>query len=458
MNPQDYQNQLFMNRAIVDGMRAEAAQNPINTAVNNIVPNFTPADMVKLLQGYKAQQDLYEQKKAYEAAAQGDAGNAQRVASAAAGQSIRNQLNKLGVDTSNADKLNAAGYAPIVEGAKRDLLSQIYSMPSSDEVYSSLYESKLRQGMGKRKAMEQAVAETEPYAAKLDRMTKIAMGQLGTENGVVNNNGFTSALLSANPNEALLRYASFYATPKDQWQVDQKIRQLRTAGDIASNQSTQNYAQQLGLIDKRGQWGQSNMRLESDLGAEQDARRFAYSQQAADNELARTIKGREAEFITTYNSLKGLFGEDMAKELALASIMNTGKGDNNKAGKPLTASEEKLVGELQLNSKKLLQGDIDIREFEDFVDKNSVKLSKDQNIMQEIYNLKTLNEWWQNYNYGGKHGAGKTFENTIKQAKVILEDRNKDIQELAKKYGLWDYLKQYEKKDVNAPQNARLEK
>ena len=376
----------------------------------------------------------------------------------------RDYARKNNVDISALDNMNANQADAYYKTLQADARQKFLYRDTPQQFEARAKDKYLRQGMSEKDAIKAAHYDTVPYRADYMAEARHYLGDKGITNNAINTDvgmQLLNLMYGVDPQSVTLPTA-LLGHPADNLKFDQQLQKMRTVGDIQSGQSAQNYNQNKDLLNTRGEWQRVFNNDNHNYRMEEATHGANLDMQTMREKIASMSEAQRQEWAYLDNILEERYGISNPQDrLALLFQVKFGGGQNGKKQtqeKPLTESQKNLLGELQLNSKKLLQRDIDIREFEDFVAKNSGKLNDDEDIMQEIYNLKTLNEWWQNYNYGGKPGAGKTFENTIKQAKVILEDRNKDIQELAKKYGLWDYLKQYEKKDVNAPQNARLEK
>ena len=385
------------------------------------------SDYGKMRNYLGAMQSLLENKRGY-ANAKSDT---ERAIYSQKGAINRKLAEDMGIDISSAaDRYNADEYAEYLKGIENQTKNRVLYRKHPDEIAANIYTDYLKQGVDEGTARRRTIAEVMPYATQYESMARYSMNDYGVKDGAMMD--AAGLILSGMSPQAAQINSALYLTPADMRKYGEKENLMHTAADIQSGQSAQNYAQQLGLIDKRGQWGQSNMRLESGLGAEQDARRFAYNQQAADNELARAIKGKE----WLYNFMVEKYGEEPARRAFLQQYGNQGSQEE----KPLSDKQIKRTIEAGQLLRDYVQNKKSDAEFNDEIAQYTPYL--DDEMKQYIKAAQVVHAFVHDYNDGGEAGSnnkGQYWKNTRDYAEQIMG--NEYSRKLAEQMGLLETVK-----------------
>lgn len=182
------------------------------------------------------------------------AGDMQKQTSANESANIwREYAKKNGIDTSNIDNMNANQANAYVKTLENEARQKYLYRDTPEQMNAKAIQNYLKQGIKEKDAIRMAYYDTLPYAAQYAAEGKMLFGDRGTTNNAVNTNYGVPLmmLLSDTAPEVAQIAAATNALPKDNWTADQKIRQMFTAGDIASGQSAQQYNQNLGLLGAR---------------------------------------------------------------------------------------------------------------------------------------------------------------------------------------------------------------
>lgn len=224
----DYYKNLA-NDAMMQGQQAETdrqnAQQYAQLAAS--LPLYDPTNldyarqMVAAKVGYEQAADAAEQARHHENA-----------------EIVRREAAKNGIDLSRFDAANVnanqanTNLSMMINEARRDFMNR----ETPDELYARRKNELMRDGLNEERAMDQAAREYQEYSARYRHAGRNLFYDQGTTENAINNLGAYVLTGLGDPQTAQM-FASMYAHPVDNYNLDAWTQKALTTADLANQQA-----------------------------------------------------------------------------------------------------------------------------------------------------------------------------------------------------------------------------